>query len=190
MPNRIRILSQVGKSSQGLEIGAQAKGLTEIWAASTLSALLEQELKARGIVEVVNEVSDGRMPAQTHHLENDIVIELAFPLVPKGQSYAWNTGTVTSNKSQPIAKGLTDALNKWGMITSLKWKSPTQQTFPVGGQKVRIVPFYLDGPDALIFAQRLGNLAWRFAEQICHDYQSERGLWLRLTPAPLGRIPK
>jgi hypothetical protein len=186
--NRIIISSKVGHYLDGdreaYDVGHQCHPLVESSLVQTVSRHLEDSLLSVSIDKVVNLNVDPRPPKLTL-LPTDLVVRFVFPLRPVGQSAAWNTAEIVTNVKE--LSTLKDQVTRWGTSSAAVFSETALKHAPIDCPLLQLRPFYLDGPGALIFGERLENLAYRLATVLGQSLVSHSGLYRVVSQAPQGR---
>lgn len=143
-------------------IGAQCAGLQESVLIKRLSFYIEEALLSSGIDKILN-LNTEEKPPQYEPLPTDLAIILTFPHTPKGESMAWNGSKIYSSL-KTVFDPVTEQVNKWGSSSSVRYRDCKVSL--LSRLEIRFRPFYLDGHDSLILAERLENLGQRFGDSL------------------------
>lgn len=153
------------------EPGATVYNLSQSSLAEQMTWRLREALVDLGS-EAINGVHFDNMP----HGDETYVIDIDFPLLPKGGSNAWLTGALlyAHKHEADMAYTLGTEMNRWGIQTSKIWGHIKERPLPpLEPADLRIVPFFLDCVDAQIACLRLENLARRLAPVLHEQIQAK-----------------
>jgi len=156
-------------------LGCTVFGLNQARLVIRFAQLLEQCFIDHGFFQPINETVPKKTQTSAKHLR----IMLDFPLLPRGEPVNRPSGVIVADPliNKVMAGELTDALQKWGLQSSDRWNRailrvpPTSQSFDL-----RLAPFFVDCIDAVVFCERLENLASRLVPVFYHHLTDFRPL--------------
>ncbi len=189
--NRIILSSKVGHflddkdGKEAYSVGAQCHPLVESVLVQTVSRLFEDALISASVDKVVNLNVDPR-PQKINLMPTDLVVRFVFPLRPTGTKAGWNSAEIVTNVKE-IGPECSEQIGRWGTTTSNVFDNCVAKSINLSEPYLQIRPFYLDGPGALIFAERLENLAYRLATVLSRSLRPHSGLYRVVSEAPQGR---
>ena len=167
MIRRIYIKSRWGPRSPGQTVYNLCQ--------SSLSEQMTWRLR-ESLVDLGSEAINGIEFENMPHGDETFVIDIDFPMLPKGASNGWITGSLL-NAHEPynvMTENLVLEMNRWGIQTSEIWKDVKRKSLPaLEPADLRIVPFFLDCVDAQKACLRLENLARRLAYPIHQAVQAK-----------------
>lgn len=182
--NKIAITSDSFRNDGIFSFGHTVFPFSELRLCEHFSILLQKELERLGVVSVDNFVTSNKKSPVSRHT---FVFDIAFPKMPEGSAKAWSTGSVISSGFQTLSHGLTTSQNRWGKVSTNTWADLHPRLLSQQSSFVRVVPFYLDSPDAVILYERLEKLAVAYSDVLYRYFEGVSGLSLRVSRVPLSR---